>query len=169
MSGHSKWSQIKHKKAITDQKKGQVFSRLSRFITIAAKGGSDPTKNQALSQAIERARAENVPKDNIERAIKKAQEKTADLLEEIRVDALGPGGVAIKITAVTDNRNRTIAELRKILSDNESKMVHVGSIDWMFSVGPVEITDTTNLDSLTKLFDVLDEHDDVEDVIDNLK
>jgi YebC/PmpR family DNA-binding regulatory protein len=169
MSGHSKWSQIKHKKAITDKKKGQVFSRLSRFITIAAKGGPDPSKNQALAQAIERARAENVPKDNIERAIKKAQEKSTELLEEIHVDALGPGGVAIKIKAITDNRNRTIAELRKILTDHESKMVNAGSIDWMFSAGQIELADPSTLERLEKLFNVLDEHDDVEDVNDNLK
>ena len=169
MSGHSKRSQIKHKKAITDKKKGQVFSRLSRFITIAAKGGPDPSKNQTLAQAIERARVENVPKDTIERAIKKAQEKSTELLEEIHVDAIGPGGVAIKIRAITNNRNRTIAELRKILTDHESKMVRAGSIDWMFSAGQIELADPSVLERLEKLFYVLDEHDDVEDVNDNLK
>lgn len=169
MSGHSKWSQIKHKKAITDKKKGQVFSRLSKLITIAAKNGSDPEKNQSLGQVIARARAENIPKDTIERAIKKADEKNADKLEEIVVEALAPGGIAIKIRAITDNRNRTIAELRKILGDHQAKMVHPNSIDWMFSSERIEIRDIETAAKIEALFNILDEHDDIEDVFDNMQ
>jgi len=169
MSGHSKWSQIKHKKAITDKKKGQVFSRLSKLITIAAKNGSDPDKNQNLSQIIIRARAENVPKNTIERAIKKAGEKDATELEEIVIEALAQGGVAIKIRAITDNRNRTIAELRKILGDHQLKMVPLGSIDWMFLADKTEISDIATVTKIEALFNILDEHADIEDILDNIK
>src|SRR3989344_4801240 len=117
MSGHSKWSQIKHKKALTDKKKGQIFSKLSRLITLAAKKGTDPKSNPSLAQAIENARAVNMPNDNIERAIKKVSEKDQTQLEELSIEALGPSGVALKIRAITDNRNRTMAEIKKILTE----------------------------------------------------
>lgn len=166
MSGHSKWSQIKHKKALSDKKRGQIFSKLARLITLAAKKGIDPKANPGLAQIIEQARAANMPGDNIERAIKKVSEKDQAQLEELAIEALGPGGVALKIRAITDNRNRTMAEVKKILSDNESKMVLPGSLSWMFgqklSVDPV-----TQL-KIDKLFEALDDQDEVEDVISNL-
>ena len=166
MSGHSKWSQIKHKKALSDKKRGQIFSKLARLITLAAKKGTDPKANPGLAQVIDQARAANMPGDNIERAVKKVSDKDQAQLEELAIEALGPGGVALKIRAITDNRNRTMAEIKKILSDNDSKMVQPGSLSWMFnqriSVDPVAQV------KIDKLFEALDDQDEVEDVISNL-
>ena len=167
MSGHSRWSQIRHKKALTDKKKGQIFSKLARLITLAAKRGANPKSNPTLAQAIENAKSVNMPNDNIERAIKKLSDKDQAQLEELAVEALGPGGVALKIRAITDNRNRTMSEIKKILSDNESKMVQPGSLSWMFgqriSVDPVAQA------KIDKLFEALDDQDEVEDMVTNLK
>ncbi|HBX58715.1 MAG: hypothetical protein A2405_03125 [Candidatus Yanofskybacteria bacterium RIFOXYC1_FULL_44_16] len=124
MSGHSKWSQIKHRKAITDKKKSQAFSRLSRLITIAAKKGVDSKFNIALTQIIERAKKENMPNENIERAIKKVKDGGLDQLEELSIEAVGPGGVALKIKAITDSRNRTIAEIKRFYRTITQKWYH---------------------------------------------
>lgn len=167
MSGHSKWSQIKHKKALTDKKKGQIFSKLSRLITLAAKKGTDPKSNPSLAQAIENARAMNMPSDNIERAIKKISDKSQVQLEELSIEALGPGGVALKIKAITDNRNRTMAEIKKILAEHSSKLVPPGSLTWMFGQH-LTISDTSVQEQIDKLFEVLDDQDEVEDVSSNL-
>jgi len=166
MSGHSKWSSIKHKKGITDQKRGQLFSKLSKNITLAARNGSDPKTNNTLANAIEQARAMNMPKDNIDRAIKKFSDKSSAQLQEVVVEAIGPGGVALRIKGVTDNSNRTITELRKILTDHHAKMVQPRSIDWMFHT-PAVISpeDHAKLDTL---FEALDDQDDVDDVTSNL-
>ncbi len=166
MSGHSKWSSIKHKKGITDQKRGQLFSKLSKNITLAARNGSDPKMNTALANAIEQARVENMPKDNIDRAIKKVSDKSAAQLQEVLVEAIGPGGVALKIKAVTDNSNRTITEIKKILADNSAKMVQPGSTGWMFNMpATINPEEQTQLDAL---FEALDDQDDVDDVVSNL-
>ena len=167
MSGHSKWSTIKHKKSAADQKRGQVFSKLSKNITLAARKGVDPKNNIALANAIEQARRENMPNDNIERAIKKASEKDSAQLEEIVVEAIGPGGIALRIKGVTDNKNRTILEIKKILSDREAKMVQPGSIGWMFD-SPVQVDEQTQR-KIDKLLEALDDLDDVSDIISNLK
>ena len=164
MSGHSRWSQIKHKKALTDKKKGQMFSRTSRLITIAARKGPDPKSNSVLAQAIEKARSVNMPNDNVERAIKKAAEKSQDQLEELSIEALASGNVPLRIKAVTDSRNRTISEIKKVLGDNGAKMVPPGSIAWMFNQ-PAPILDSNAQSQLDKLFDALDEQEDVEDII----
>lgn len=169
MSGHSKWSQIKHRKAITDKKKSQVFSKLSRLITLAAKKGADLKFNVALTQIVERARKENMPNENIERAIKKVKDGSLEQLEELFIEAIGPGGVALKIKAITDNRNRTIAEIKKILADNNAKMVLPDSIGWMFNQPPVQIMDPIHQGQLEKLLETLDDQDDVEDIVDNLE
>src|SRR3989344_2317395 len=168
MSGHSKWSQIKHKKAITDKKKGQVFSKLSRLITLAAKKGIDPKSNPSLAQAIDNAKAVNMPNENIERAIKKVADKTQAQLEELSIEALGPGGVALKIKAITDNRNRTMAEIKKILTENNSKLVQPGSLTWMFNQ-PFTLNDPSLQEQVDKLFEALDDQDEVEDVSSNLE
>ena len=168
MSGHSKWSQIKHKKALTDKKKGQIFSKLSRLITLAAKKGSDPKSNPSLSQAIDNAKAVNMPNENIGRAIKKVSEKDQAQLEELSIEALGPGGVALKIKAITDNRNRTMAEIKKILTENNSKLVQPGSLSWMFN-NPLTLDDVSTLEQVTTLFEALDDQDEVEDVSSNLE
>ncbi|MDP4001704.1 MAG: YebC/PmpR family DNA-binding transcriptional regulator [bacterium] len=166
MSGHSKWSSIKHKKGITDQKRGQLFSKLSKNITLAARNGSDPKTNTALANAIEQARAENMPKDNIDRAVKKVSDKSATQLQEVVVEAIGPSRVALRIKAVTDNSNRTITEIRKILTDHNSKMVQPGSISWMFNT-PATINPEEHA-KLDTLFEALDDQDDVDDVISNV-
>lgn len=162
MSGHNKWAQIKHKKSLTDKKKGQLFSKLSKALTVAAKKGADPATNMTLAGVIEQARAANMPKDSIDRAIKKVSEKGADQLQEFLVEAIGSGGVALKIKGITDNTNRTIAELRKILTDNNAKMVQPGSTAWMFNM-PVRLNESDN-QALEKLLEQLDDHDDVDDV-----
>ena len=167
MSGHSKWSTIKHKKALTDKKRGQIFSKLSRLITLAAKKGTDPKSNPSLAQAIENARAMNMPNDNIDRAIKKISDKNQVQLEELSVEALGPGGVALKIKAITDNRNRTMAEIKKILTENNFKLVQPGSLTWMFS-RPLTLSDTSVHEQVDKLLEALDDQDEVEDVVNNL-
>ncbi len=134
MSGHSKWSQIKHKKATTDAKKGQIFSKMSRMITIAAKEkGTDPTMNPRLRMTIERARSLGMPKENIERAIKRVTDKTSKgLPEEVRYEAYGPGGVALLVDCVTDNKNRTTAEIKHTLSDYDGRLANHGSVEWLF-------------------------------------
>lgn len=168
MSGHSKWSQIKHQKAANDKKKGQLFSKLSKLISLAVRKGSNPETNFELKNVIDKARSLNMPGDNINRAIKKVSDKSTIQLEELSVEGIGPGGVAIRIKAITDNRNRTIAELKKILGDHDSKVVPPGSISWMFDQ-PVLITDELINQRITLLLEALDNHDDVEDVLLNLK
>ncbi|MBI2057730.1 MAG: YebC/PmpR family DNA-binding transcriptional regulator [Candidatus Yanofskybacteria bacterium] len=132
MSGHSKWSQIKHKKGVADQKKGQVFSKLSKLISIAARKGIHPDKNIELKNAIEKARSLNMPKESIERSLKRVAEKDSARLEELLVEAIGPESVNIIITAVTDNKNRTIGAIKNILSKYEAKMAQSGSVMWAF-------------------------------------
>ena len=167
MSGHSKWSQIRHKKALTDEKRGQIFSKLAKMITVAAKDGNNPETNSKLKTAIEKARAANMPKENIDKAIKKISDKNQVQLEELLIEALGPGGIALRIKAITDNRNRTLAEIKKIMTDYGSKIVPPGSLSWMFNQ-PVSLADPANQEKLDRLLEALDEQDDVEDVNSNL-
>jgi YebC/PmpR family DNA-binding regulatory protein len=131
MSGHSKWSQIKHKKGATDQKRGQVFSKLLSAVTVAAKTEPNPDFNPRLRSAVTKAKENKVPADNIERAIKRASE-SGGLLEELILEAYGPGGSAILIEALTDNRNRTVAEVKKTLNDSDGKWAESGSVRWAF-------------------------------------
>lgn len=166
MSGHSKWSQIKHKKTLTDQKKGQLFSKLARIITVAAKKGTDPNSNSELSRAIEKARGLNMPRENIDRAIAKVSDNS-EKFEEFIIEALGPGGIALKISGITDNRNRTIAEVRKLLEEAGAKMVQPGSISWMFS-NPVTITDPQTKDAVDSLLSILSENEDINNINTNL-
>jgi YebC/PmpR family DNA-binding regulatory protein len=134
MSGHSKWSTIKRKKGAADAKRGKIFTRLIKEITIAARmGGGNPDGNPRLRTAILDAKAENMPKDNIERAIKKGTgELGGAALEEILYEGYGPGGVAIMIELLTDNKNRTAAEIRHLLSKNNGKLAESGSVAFMF-------------------------------------
>jgi len=166
MSGHSKWSSIKHKKGITDKKRGQLFSKLSKNITLAARNGADPKTNSVLANAIEQARVENMPKDNIDRAIKKVADKSAAQLQEVLVEAIFGGTVALKIRAITDNSNRTISDIKKILINHHAKMVPQRSIDWMFNT-PATISPQEHA-QLDTLFEALDDQDDVDDVASNL-
>ncbi|MBU4348099.1 YebC/PmpR family DNA-binding transcriptional regulator [Patescibacteria group bacterium] len=131
MSGHNKWSQIKHKKGATDAKKSKLFSKLLHAISIAAKTEPNPQFNPRLRTAVETAKEKLVSLENIENAINKASEQKN--LEEMTIEAYGPEGVAIIIKAITDNTNRTISEIKKILTDYEAKLANPGSVLWGFS------------------------------------
>ena len=134
MAGHSKWKSIKHKKAITDAKRGQQFTKLIREITVAARaGGGDPDSNPRLRLAVDTARAANMPNDNIERAIKKGTGALEGVhYEEIAYEGYGPGGAALYIEVVTDNANRTVAAIRNLLERNGGTLGTSGSVAWQF-------------------------------------
>jgi len=134
MSGHSKWSTIKRAKGVTDAKRGKIFTRHAKAIEIAARtGGSDPTMNAALAAAIENSKSDNFPKENIERSVKKGcGELGGEKIVEKIYEAYGPSGVAFLITALTDNSNRTIANIRHILSKNGGKLAESGSVAFQF-------------------------------------
>ncbi|MEK9166450.1 MAG: YebC/PmpR family DNA-binding transcriptional regulator, partial [Patescibacteria group bacterium] len=133
MSGHSKWAQIKHKKAASDAKKGKLFSRLSRAITVAAKElGPDPKANYRLAAAVKEAREASMPSDNIARAIKRAAEKGSGGLKEGWYEAYGPGGSALLIKAVTDKSNRTTNEVKRLLSEHGGNLGVAGAARWAF-------------------------------------
>ena len=135
MSGHSKWATIKHKKGALDAKRGKIFTRLIREITIAAKGGGgDPDGNPRLRGAIAAAKAENMPADNIKRAIQKGTgELEGASYEEIQFEGYGPGGVAVIVQTMTDNRNRAVSEIRHAFSKNGGNLGETGSVGYMFS------------------------------------
>ncbi len=134
MSGHSKWSTIKRKKSANDAKRGQIFTRLAREIAIAASNGGDPDTNFALRLAVDRARAANMPKDNIDRAVKRGtgELKGEGDIEEIVYEAYAPNGIALLIHVVTDNRNRTLAEVKHTLTRSGGNMAELGSVSWQF-------------------------------------
>jgi YebC/PmpR family DNA-binding regulatory protein len=136
MSGHSKWATIKRKKGAADAKRGQVFTRLTREIVLSAReGGGDADSNFRLRLAVERARAQNMPKENIERAIRRGtgQDKEGAAFEQVYYEGYGPHGVALMIECVTENRNRTVAEIRHILTKSGGNMGEAGSVGWQFS------------------------------------
>lgn len=134
MSGHSHWAGIKHKKGIKDAQRAKIFTKHGKLITIAAKeGGGDPEKNWKLRLVVERAKADNMPKENIERAIKRGTgELKGEEIKEIIYEAMGPGGVMMIIKTATDNRNRTVNEIKGVLSKTKGKLGEVGSIMWNF-------------------------------------
>lgn len=134
MAGHSKWAQIKHKKAKEDAKRGKIFSKLTRAIMVAARqGGGNPETNPQLANAIEKAKQYNLPQENIERAIKRATgELGAENYEQIIYEGYAPGGVAVMVEAMTDNRNRTAADIRHIFSKHGGNLSESGSVAWMF-------------------------------------
>ena len=133
MSGHSKWATIKHKKGALDAKRGKIFTRLIREISMAAKSGGDPEKNPRLRKAISDAKAENMPADNIKRAIQRGTgELPGATYEEFHLEGYGPGGVALLVELSTDNRNRTVSEVRHIFGKNGGNLGEAGSVAWMF-------------------------------------
>jgi len=134
MSGHSKWSTIKRKKGVADAKRGAIFTRLAREISIAAREGGDPDSNFRLRLAVDKARAENMPKDNIERAIKKGsgEDKDSAVFEEVTFEGYGPHGSALMVTCVTDNRNRTVPDMRHAFSKSGGNMAEPGAVGWQF-------------------------------------
>jgi YebC/PmpR family DNA-binding regulatory protein len=144
MAGHSKWAQIKHKKATVDARRGQLFTKLARAITVAARdGGGDPDGNASLANAIEKAKSLRMPKDNIERAIAKGTGEGADAsaIEAVTYEGYGPGGVAILVECLTDNRNRTAAEIRHQFSRSDASLGEPGSVSWMFEKKGVVLVD----------------------------
>lgn len=134
MSGHSKWAGIKHKKALVDAKRGKLFSKLNKEITVAAKAaGPNPTANARLRLAIAKAKEANVPSENIERAIKKGTGELSGIsYEQVSYEGYGPGGVAIVVEALTDNKNRTTAEVRNLFSKKGGNLAGAGSVNWLF-------------------------------------
>src|SRR5437588_8178751 len=133
MSGHSKWATIKHKKGALDAKRGKIFTRLIKEISIAAKSGGDPDTNPRLRTAIAAAKAENMPADNIKRAIQRGTGELPGVnYEEFTLEGYGPGGVAILLDINTDNRNRTVSEIRHVFGKNGGNMAEAGAVSWMF-------------------------------------
>lgn len=146
MSGHSKWASIKHKKAATDAKRGQQFTKLARAITVSARdGGGDPDGNPALATAIQKARDASMPKDNIQRAINRGTGEGGDAaaIEQIVFEGYGPGGAAILVEALTDNRNRTAAEVRHAFSRHRGSLGEPGSVAWIFEKRGVILVDSS--------------------------
>jgi YebC/PmpR family DNA-binding regulatory protein len=144
VSGHSKWSSIKHKKGVADARRGQLFSKLSRAIIVAAReGGPDPAANLSLQNAIEKARSYSMPKDNIERAIARGSGADTDAasFETVVYEGYGPGGVAVLVEALTDNRNRTAAEVRHIFSKSDGNLGESGAVAWLFERRGVLLVD----------------------------
>jgi len=168
MAGHSKWSTIKRKKGVNDAKRGQIFTKMANLITVAARsGGGDPEMNFKLRLAVDRAREENMPADNIQRAIKKGTGELGEgvQLEELKYEAYGPGGVALIIEAITDNKNRTLTEIKMALKDNDGRMGEMGSVAWMFkSCGVIRISgvgsDEIEMAAIEAGADDIDEQDE---------
>lgn len=155
MAGHSKWSQIKHKKSAQDAKRGKLFTKLIREIMVAARiGGGDPAGNPRLRAAIDAAKSANMPKDNIERAIKKGTgELEGVAYEEVTYEGYGPGGVAVLVEAMTDNRQRTVADVRHIFAKRGGNLGEPGSVAWMFEKKGVIIVEKEEIDE-DKLMDI---------------
>jgi YebC/PmpR family DNA-binding regulatory protein len=149
MSGHSKWSTIKHKKGVQDARRGKLFSKLARAIIVAAReGGGDPSANLALQNAIEKARSYSMPKDNIERAIARGSGADADAaaFETVVYEGYGPSGVAVLVEALTDNRNRTAADVRHVFSKNDGNLGTSGGVAWLFERRGVVIVPVDGVD-----------------------
>jgi YebC/PmpR family DNA-binding regulatory protein len=149
MSGHSKWSSIKHKKGAADAKRGKLFSKLARAIIVAAReGGPDPANNLALQNAVEKARSYSMPKDNIERAIARGSGAGADseAFEQITYEGYGPNGVAIIVEALSDNRNRTAADVRHVFAKNDGNLGGSGAVAWLFERRGIILVDGARAD-----------------------
>lgn len=143
MSGHSKWANIKHKKEKTDSARAKIFTKIGKELTIAVReGGPDPASNSKLRDLIQKAKANNVPNDNIERTIKKAQGAQGDNFEEVTYEGYGPAGVAVIVTATTDNRNRTAGNVRAYFAKFHGNMGQTGCVGYLFAnKGMIVITD----------------------------
>lgn len=175
MSGHNKWSQIKHKKGAEDAKRSKRFSILARAITMEAKRANGDRQVVGLKTAIEKARAENLPNENIERAIKNAQGADASALTEVLYEAYGPGGVAMMIEGITDNKNRTSQEIKHLLSEHGATLATPGAVTWAFhkinnvwqALTPISISETER-GTLAILIEALENNDAVQTVITNV-
>jgi len=173
MAGHSKWAKLKHTKGKTDAQKSKMFSKLVRFIAVEAKKSKGDRSSPGLRAAIEKARAENMPADNIDRAIDKAAGGGAEL-EAVQYEAYGPGGAAIIIEGYTDSRNRTVQDIKHLLAEHGGALATPGAAIWAFTKvdGKLEPTTTVPLSDedgqkLSELLDALEEHDDVNEVYTN--
>jgi YebC/PmpR family DNA-binding regulatory protein len=171
MSGHNKWSKIKHKKAASDSQKSKLFSKHASFIAVESRKAKGDLGAPGLIAAIDRAKKDSMPKDNIDRAVAKGKSADGASLTEVIYETYGPGGIAIMITAVTDNTNRTTQEVRHLLSKNGYALGTAGSSAWAFvktaegyvPTSPVELTDGDG-EKLSLLIEALEEHDDVQDI-----
>jgi len=178
MSGHSKWANIKNRKEAMDKKKGKVFSKMAKIIEIAARKGGNPEMNPTLRLVIENARSVNMPNDNIERAIKKGtgEDKEGGQLEEMTYEAYGPNGTPLIIEVITDNKNRTLSEIKHILSTYGGKLAETGGVRYLFDRTEgewkpkysIDITDENLKQQLEKLFGELDDNDDVNEIYSNV-
>jgi len=174
MSGHNKFSKIKHLKAKNDAQKSKIYTKYVRLITVEAKKSNGNLSSPGLAAAIEKARSENMPNDTIDRAIKKATTDKGTAMETIMYEAYGPGGVAILIEALTDNRNKAAQEIKHILAMNELALAAPGSASWAFAKEGQEWKPTTtvpledaDIEKLTSLVEALEENDDVQNVFTN--
>ena len=148
MSGHSKWSKVKHIKAVVDAKRGKAFTKIIKEITVAAKiGGGDPTGNPRLRAAIQAAKGANMPADNVKRAIQKGTGELPGVnYEEINYEGYGPGGIAILVEVLTDNKNRTVSDMRFVFSRHNGNMGEAGSVSWMFTKKGSIVVDKSGVD-----------------------
>ena len=177
MSGHSKWSQIKRQKSVTDAAKSRVFSRYARLIALESKKANGVLSAPSLSVVIARAKSANMPKDNIERAVAKGVSKDSGNLEAVTYEAYGPGGVALIITALTDNKNRTTQEIKHLLVLQDVELSAPGAASWAFTKTHDGYTPNEPLvevagadeECLSNILDALDEHDDVQQVFTNAR
>ena len=174
MSGHNKWSQIKHQKGKSDAKKSQVFAKFAKLISAEAKKSNGNRESPGLKTAIERARGVNMPSDSIERAVKKATGEGVDAMESLVYEAYGPGGCAMMIEVLTDNRNRAAQEIKHILSEQKANLASMGAASWAFQKGPNGLVAQTTIPlsdedvaALEKLVDILEAHEDVQAVYTN--
>lgn len=176
MSGHNKWSKIKRKKEVSDSQKSKIFSKLVKFIQTESRKANGDINAPGLRSAIEKAKKENMPSENIDRAVKKGAGGEGFNLESIIYEAYGPGGIALIIETLTDSRNRTFAEIKHTLSKNNSSIAQVNAVKWAFEKSndgwipkvPTEIS-REEMEKLEKLIEELEENEDVQDVFTNLK
>ena len=171
MAGHSKWAKLKHVKGKTDAQKAKLFSKLVRFITVEVKKAKGDKNAPGVRTAVEKARAANMPLDNIERALSKASGEGAEL-EQVTYEAYGPGGCALVLEAYTDNRNRTVQELKHLLALHGGSLANPGAAMWAFqknaegkleAMMPVELSDD-DAQKMAELSDALEEHDDINEI-----
>ena len=174
MAGHSKWAKLKHVKGKTDAQKAKLFSKLVRFITVEVKKAKGDKNTPGVRTAVEKARAANMPLDNIERALSKASGDGAEL-EQVTYEAYGPGGCALVIEAYTDNRNRTVQELKHLLALHGGTLANPGAALWAFqknaegkleAMMPIELSDE-DAQKMAELSDALEEHDDINEIYTN--
>jgi len=174
MSGHNKWSKIKHKKEASDAQKSKIFTKYAKLIAVEAKKAGGDINSPGLKAVVDRAKKDNMPSDNIERAIKKATDADIAAMEELVYEAYGPSGVALIITGLTDNRNRAAAEVKHILSKNNATLAAPGAAVWAFTKtdGEYKASTTVSLSEedslkLEALVEALEENDDVQGVFTN--